>query len=55
MFLVAYSCVIVMLPTIEAEILVEMRTAYLVAEVDACFTGLMLLCLTLGQVIMIDR
>jgi hypothetical protein len=54
MFLVADSCMIVMLPTIEAEILVEMRTAYLVAEVNACFTGIMLLCLTLRQVVMID-
>ena len=55
MFLVADSCVIVMLPAIEAEVLVEMRAANLVAEVNACFTGIMLLCLTLGQVVMIDR
>ena len=43
-----------MFPTVEAEILVEMRTANLVAEVNACFTGVMLPCLALGQVVMID-
>ena len=54
MFLIADRCVIVMLSTVEAVVLVEMRAANLVAEVHACFTRLVLHRLTLGQAVMID-
>ena len=53
MFLIADRCVIVMLPTVEAVVLVEMRATNLVAEVDTWFTRLVLHCLTLGQPVII--
>ena len=43
-----------MLPTVEAEVLVEIRAANLVAEVHACFTRLVPHRLTLGEAVMID-
>ena len=55
MFLIADRWMIMMLPTVEAVVLAEMRTAKLVAEEHACFTRLVLHRLTLGQAVMIDR